>query len=65
MTTLREMLKLDAKTPVIEGPEKKLPLLPRLLGASLSGLLRGLAQGLEQNAAGAAGPDGLVLQYRQ
>ncbi len=59
MTTLREMVKLGEKTPVIEGPEKKLPLLPRLLGASLSAL----AQVLGQDA---TAPDqGLTVQYRQ
>jgi protease-4 len=60
MSTLREMVKLDAKAPVIEGPEKKLPLLPRLLGASLSAMLQALGQD-----AGASGPDGLLIQYRQ
>jgi signal peptide peptidase SppA, 36K type len=68
MDTLREMVKLGKDAPVLEGPEKKLPFLPRLLGASLSGLGEGLAQGLvkavgEQSAAGNQG--GLSLQYRQ
>jgi len=61
MTTLREMVKADADIPVLEGPEKKLPLLPRLLGASLSAML----QALGQDAARTGAPDGLILQYRQ
>jgi len=61
MTTLREMVKADAKIPVLEGPEKKLPLLPRLLGASLSAMLQALGADAAQNAAA----DGLILQYRQ
>lgn len=61
MATLREMVKADAKIPVLEGPEKKLPLLPRLLGATLSAML----QALGHDAASSAAPDGLVLQYRQ
>lgn len=64
LATLREMVKLDAKAPLIEGPEKKLPLLPRLLGASLSGLLQGLAQALGE-AGGHADGSGIILQYRQ
>lgn len=63
MTTLREMVKLDAKAPVIEGPEKKLPLLPRLLGASLSAVVQTLGQ--DARSAASSGPDGLSLQYRQ
>lgn len=63
MTTLREMVKLDAKAPVIEGPEKKLPLLPRLLGASLSAMVQALGQ--DARSAASSGPDGLSLQYRQ
>ncbi|WP_325647247.1 signal peptide peptidase SppA [Humidesulfovibrio sp.] len=63
MTTLREMVKLDAKAPVIEGPEKKLPLIPRLLGASLSTLVQALGQ--DARSAASTGPDGLSLQYRQ
>lgn len=61
MTTLREMVKADAKIPVLEGPEKKLPLLPRLLGATLSAALEAL--GADAARTGAA--DGLTLQYRQ
>jgi protease-4 len=61
MGTLREMVKADAKIPVLEGPEKKLPLLPRLLGASLSAMLQAL--GADASRTGAA--DGLTLQYRQ
>jgi len=64
MATLRDMVKLDAKTPVIEGPEKKLPLLPRLLGASLSGVAQGIVQGLGEDAR-QTGASGLSLQYRQ
>jgi len=63
MATLREMVKLDDKASVIEGPEKKLPLLPRLLGASLSGVLQGLSQSLGENARQT--DSGLSLQYRQ
>lgn len=62
MATLREMVKLDAKAPVIEGPEKKLPLLPRLLGASLSAMLQALGH---DAGTAASGPDGLLIQYRQ
>lgn len=65
MATLREMVKADAKIPVIEGPEKKLPLLPRLLGASLSAVLQALGQDAARAGANAAGPDGVTLQYRQ
>lgn len=61
MDTLREMVKAEASIPVLEGPEKKLPLLPRLLGASLSAML----QALGHDAAGSVATDGLVLQYRQ
>ena len=66
MDTLRDMVKVGKDAPVVEGPEKKLPLLPRLLGASLSGLLQGLAQGVDQ-AVGqkAQQADGLSLEYRQ
>jgi protease-4 len=68
MQTLREMVKLGPGAPVLEGPEKKLPWLPRLLGASLSALGQGLGRGLGQSAAQTmeqAAPDGLILQYRQ
>jgi len=61
MTTLREMVKADADIPVLEGPEKKLPLLPRLLGASLSAML----QALGEDAARTGATNGLILQYRQ
>lgn len=61
MDTLREMVKAKANIPVLEGPEKKLPLLPRLLGATLSALLQALGHDAASNAA----PDGLILQYRQ
>jgi len=61
MSTLREMVKLDAKAPILEGPEKKLPLLPRLLGATLSAL----TQVLGENAERSSGAQGLTLQYRQ
>jgi len=61
MQTLRDMVKAEAKIPVLEGPEKKLPLLPRLLGASLSAML----QALGADAAQSAAADGLTLQYRQ
>jgi protease-4 len=68
MQTLREMAKVDRKATVIEGPEKKLPLLPRLLGASLAALGQGVGQGLGQSLDGdlrQASPDGLLLEYRQ
>lgn len=61
MATLRDMVKADANIPVLEGPEKKLPLLPRLLGATLSAAL----QALGDDAARARQADGLTLQYRQ
>ncbi|OIO02124.1 MAG: S49 family peptidase [Desulfovibrionaceae bacterium CG1_02_65_16] len=66
METLRQMVKVGRDAPVIEGPEKKLPLLPRLFGASLSGMLQGLAQGIDQ-AVGqkAQQAGGLSLEYRQ
>jgi len=68
MQTLREMAKVDRKVTVIEGPEKKLPLLPRLLGASLAALGQGVGRGLGQSLDGdlrQASPDGLLLEYRQ
>lgn len=68
METLRDMLKLDQKTPVLEGPEKKLPFLPRLLGASLSALAEALGADsrLASGRAGMVGQaEGLSLQYRQ
>lgn len=70
MDTLREMVKVGKDAPVIEGPEKKLPLLPRLLGASLSGMFQGMGQGLGQAlgqnlGADAAAQGGLSVQYRQ
>jgi len=64
--TLREMVKLSPKADVVEGPEKKLPLLPRLLGASLSALAQGLAQGLAdapQHPAGAGA--NMIIEFRQ
>lgn len=61
MATLRDMVKAEANIPVLEGPEKKLPLLPRLLGATLSAAL----QTLGEDAARARQGDGLTLQYRQ
>lgn len=61
MATLRDMVKAEANIPVLEGPEKKLPLLPRLLGATLSAAL----QALGEDAARASQADGLTLQYRQ
>ena len=42
MATLRDMVKAEANIPVLEGPEKKLPLLPRLLGATFSAALEAL-----------------------
>lgn len=63
LATLREMLKLDDSAPLLEGPEKKLPLLPRLLGATLSALAQVLAD--PQSRSQGLGPDGLLLQYRQ
>jgi len=60
MTTLREMVKLSDKAPVIEGPEKKLPFLPRLLGATLSAVAQALGEVHER-----AGGSDLILQYRQ
>lgn len=68
MDTLRQMVKLGQDAPVIEGPEKKLPFLPRLLGASLSGLTQGIAQGVANGLgaqSAADGQGGLTLQYRQ
>lgn len=67
METLRQMVKLGKDAPVLEGPEKKLPLLPRLFGASLPDLLRGLAAGLVQGDADAAARSagGLQVEYRQ
>ena len=65
METLHGMVKLGKDSPVLEGPEKKLPLLPRLLGASLSGLAQGLVKGLGEETAGAASQGGLSVQYRQ
>lgn len=59
--TLREMVKLSPKADVLEGPEKKLPLLPRLLGATLSALAQVVGEGGQNAAAGS----GLLLQYRQ
>ena len=61
MATLRDMVKAEPNIPVLEGPEKKLPLLPRLLGATLSAAL----QALGEDAAHARQADGLTLQYRQ
>lgn len=61
MATLRDMVKAEANIPVLEGPEKKLPLLPRLLGATLSAAL----QALGEDAARASQADGLTLQYCQ
>jgi len=65
MTTLREMVKADQNIPVIEGPEKKLPLLPRLLGASLSAVVQALGQDAARSSAGSSGPDGISLESRQ
>ncbi len=63
METLRDMVKLDAKASIIEGPEKDLPLLPRLLGASLSAMAQAM---LGQDAArSSATPGGLLIEYRQ
>jgi len=60
--TLREMVKLPEKASVLEGPEKKLPLLPRLLGATLSALAQALTDAPER----AASPgSALILEYRQ
>ena len=62
MDVLRDMVKLGEKTPVLEGPEKKQPWLPRLLGATLSAL----AQALVEAPARATSSSGdLLLQYRQ
>ncbi|MBU1229407.1 MAG: signal peptide peptidase SppA [Proteobacteria bacterium] len=58
--TLRKMVKLSDKASVLEGPEKKLPLLPRLFGATLSALAEALG-GVPAKAT----QDGLLLQYRQ
>jgi protease-4 len=69
METLRDMVKVGKDAPVLEGPEKKLPLLPRLFGASMRDLGQGLAQGLAreigEGAASAAARSGLDVQYRQ
>lgn len=61
LEALRDMVKLPDSTPLLEGPEKKIPLLPRLLGATLSAL----AQALLDTPGHAVGQDGLLLQYRQ
>ena len=58
--TLRQMVKLSPKAPVLEGPEKKLPLLPRLFGAALSALAQVLADAPQR-----AGGSALLLEYRQ
>ncbi len=58
--TLREMVKLSDKVPILEGPEKKLPFLPRLLGATLQALTESLGQ-----ASLHPGSSDLILQYRQ
>ena len=58
--TLREMVKLSDKAPILEGPEKKLPFLPRLLGATLQALTESLGQ-----ASLHPGSPDLILQYRQ
>jgi len=42
--TLRKMAKLSDKAGVLEGPEKKIPLLPRLLGATLAALGQALTE---------------------
>ncbi len=60
--TLREMVKLSDKAPLLEGPEKKLPLLPRLLGATLQALVTALSDAPQR--AGGSG-SGLILEYRQ
>jgi protease-4 len=60
LETLREMVKLDDKASVIEGPEKKLPLLPRLLGATMKAAAQALSEAPER-----AGGSDLILQYRQ
>lgn len=66
IATLREMVKLDDKAGVIEGPEKKERLLPRLLGASLSALSEGVARALlNETTARSGSAEGLLLQYRQ
>lgn len=66
MATLREMVKLDDKAGVIEGPEKKERLLPRLFGASLSALAEGVARALlNETTARSGSAEGLLLQYRQ
>jgi protease-4 len=62
--TLREMVKLSPKADVIEGPEKKLPLLPRLLGASLSALASVLADA-PQHAAGSGAGANMIIEFRQ
>ncbi len=65
-TTLREMVKLSDKAGVIEGPEKKLPLLPRLLGATLQALATTLGDA-SQGALGSGSGAGsnLILEFRQ
>jgi protease-4 len=59
--TLRKMAKLSDKAGVLEGPEKKIPLLPRLLGASLSAL----GQALTEASPDASGQNGMIFQFRQ
>ena len=60
--TLRDMVKLSPKAGIIEGPEKKLPLLPRLLGATLSALAQVLSEA-PQHASGAGA--NMLLEFRQ
>ncbi len=63
LAALRELAKLPESAPLLEGPEKKLPFLPRLLGATLSALAQALLETPGQT--GLRGQDGLLLQYRQ
>lgn len=66
--TLREMVKLSPKAGVIEGPEKKLPLLPRLLGATLSALAQAVAQTMSdvpQQGLGTGAGSNMIIEFRQ
>lgn len=66
LSALRELAKLPDSTPLLEGPEKKLPLLPRLLGATLSAVAQALLDTPGQSGRlQGMGQDGLQLQYRQ
>ena len=62
--TLREMVKLSPTAGVIEGPEKKQPLLPRLLGATLAALAQAMADAPQQGLGAGAGSN-MIIEFRQ